>query len=203
MCSNYRPVTRADRLLTFFGVERDRDDPSADVYLAPMIVMAPDDGTTPSRMMALQDAIFRFVPDFIAKVEWARRTYNASGALLTVRSGKSACSHDLVTVSCGSGRSDCLNWRQRPSAEVRQGPVNDGSAATAVGRGRGVGSRSLAQSRHRLTQQRGGINDRYRKGCSHPAKQSTGCPAKSRSNVRCTKGRTHAQSQDTAVVQSQ
>ena len=77
------------------------------------------------------------------------------------------------------------------------------NAATAVGRGRGVGSRSLAQSRHRLTQQRGGINDRYRKGCSHPAKQSTGCPANSRSNVRCTKGRTHAQSQDTAVVQSQ
>lgn len=38
-------------------------------------------------------------------------TNNASGALLTVRSGKSACSHDLVTVSCGSGRSDCLNWR--------------------------------------------------------------------------------------------
>ena len=26
MCSNYRPVTRMDRLLTFFGVERDQDD---------------------------------------------------------------------------------------------------------------------------------------------------------------------------------
>lgn len=38
-------------------------------------------------------------------------TNNASGALLTVRSGKSACSHDLVTVSCWSGRSNCLNWR--------------------------------------------------------------------------------------------
>lgn len=49
MCSNYRPVTQADRLLTFFGVERGRDDPSTDVFpsgLAPMIVRAPDDGTT-------------------------------------------------------------------------------------------------------------------------------------------------------------
>ena len=26
MCSNYRPVTRLDRLLTFFGVERARDE---------------------------------------------------------------------------------------------------------------------------------------------------------------------------------
>ena len=25
MCSNYRAVTRMDRLLTFFGVERDRE----------------------------------------------------------------------------------------------------------------------------------------------------------------------------------
>lgn len=49
----------------------------------------------------------------IPKTKEGRRmsTNNASGALLTVRSGKSACSHDLVTVSCGSGRSDCLNWR--------------------------------------------------------------------------------------------
>lgn len=80
MCSNYRPVTQADRLLTFFGVERDRNEPSTDVFpsgLAPMIVLAPDDGITPRRMMALQEAIFRLVPDFIAKVEWARRTYNA------------------------------------------------------------------------------------------------------------------------------
>ncbi len=80
MCSNYRPVTAADRLLSFFGVERGIDEPSTDVFpsgLAPMIVLGPDDGTTPRRMMALEQAIFRLVPDFIAKVEWARRTYNA------------------------------------------------------------------------------------------------------------------------------
>jgi putative SOS response-associated peptidase YedK len=81
MCSNYRPVTATDRLLSFFGVERARHDPPpADVFpggLAPIIVLAPDDGSTPRRLMALEDAIFRMVPDFIARVEWARRTYNA------------------------------------------------------------------------------------------------------------------------------
>lgn len=81
MCSNYRPVTRADRLLSYFGVERQRHDaPPEDVFpsgLAPMIILAPDDGTAPRRAMALEDAIFRLVPDFIAKVEWAKKTYNA------------------------------------------------------------------------------------------------------------------------------
>lgn len=32
MCSNYRPVTRMDRLLTFFGVEYPQDEPERDVY---------------------------------------------------------------------------------------------------------------------------------------------------------------------------
>ncbi len=76
MCSNYHPVTRADRLLSFFGVERDRHErPPEDVFpsgLAPMIILAPDDGTAPRRAMALEDAIFRLVPDFIAKVECPR-----------------------------------------------------------------------------------------------------------------------------------
>ena len=90
MCSNYRPVTRTDRLLTFFGVERERDDPPPqDVFpsgLAPMILLAPNDGATPRRLVALQEAIFRFVPDFIAKVEWARRTYNARAETVATRS---------------------------------------------------------------------------------------------------------------------
>ena len=87
MCSNYRPVTRADRMLAFFGVERGRDEPSADVFpfgLAPMIRLAHDDGGVPGGRLA--DAIFRFVPDFIAKVEWARRTYNARSETVATKS---------------------------------------------------------------------------------------------------------------------
>ena len=89
MCSNYRPVTRADRMLAFFGVERGRDEPSADVFpsgLAPMIRLAPDDGSVAGGRLALADAIFRFVPDFIAKVEWARRTYNARSETVATKS---------------------------------------------------------------------------------------------------------------------
>lgn len=40
MCSNYLPVTRMDRMLTVFGVERERDEVLHDVFptgLAPFI----------------------------------------------------------------------------------------------------------------------------------------------------------------------
>jgi putative SOS response-associated peptidase YedK len=79
MCANYVPVTAADRLLTFFGVSRTRSDPPADVFpsgLAPMIRLAADDGSTPQQRI-VDDAIFRMVPDFIAQLDWARKTYNA------------------------------------------------------------------------------------------------------------------------------
>jgi hypothetical protein len=35
MCSNYLPVTRMDRMLTFFGVERERDELPHDVCHRP------------------------------------------------------------------------------------------------------------------------------------------------------------------------
>lgn len=66
-----------------------------------------------------------------------------------------------------------------------------GFAAFAVGRARELGSRCLAQSRHRLTRHQGDMNDRCRGGCSHPARQAAGCSANSRSNVSCSKSRTH------------
>lgn len=80
MCSNYRTVTRDDRLLTFFGVERGRDAPSTDTYpsgLAPCIVRAAPNEKVPEHHLALVDATFRLVPDFVAKAVWARHTYNA------------------------------------------------------------------------------------------------------------------------------
>jgi hypothetical protein len=73
-------------------------------------------------------------------------------------------------------------------------------AAIAVSRGLELGSWYLARSSHRLTQQHGGISDRYREGCSHTAWQATGCSANSRTNVRCTKGRTHSLDPESVVV---
>jgi hypothetical protein len=54
MCSNYRPVTRVDRLLTFFGVERDQKTPPPEVTdvwplgLAPFIRLHEDDCIVPA-----------------------------------------------------------------------------------------------------------------------------------------------------------
>ena len=76
MCSNYRPVTRSDRLLTFFGVERARDEPSVDVWplgLAPFIRLA-EDG---SDNKVIDDGFFGLLPHFAVELAAGRRTYNA------------------------------------------------------------------------------------------------------------------------------
>lgn len=80
MCANYVPVTSAERLLQFFGVVRGVDEPAREVFpagLAPFIRLAPDGTDSGELVRTVADGIFRFVPDFIAKVEWARNTYNA------------------------------------------------------------------------------------------------------------------------------
>lgn len=87
MCANYVPVRSADRLLTFFGVSRTRDEVALDVFpsgLSPLIRLASNDGTTPPELI-VHDAIFRFVPDFIAKVDWARKTFNARSETLDTK----------------------------------------------------------------------------------------------------------------------
>lgn len=82
MCANYLPVTRLDRMLAYFGVEHTRDEPTRELFpggLAPFIRLAPagDEANRDALQRVVGDAVFRFVPDFVAKVDWARRTYNA------------------------------------------------------------------------------------------------------------------------------
>ena len=88
MCANYTPVTRADRLLQYFGVQRGRDEPDHDTFpmgLAPFIRLAPSD-TSPGEMTRfVDDGIFRFVPDFVTKLDWARKTYNARSETVDVK----------------------------------------------------------------------------------------------------------------------
>ena len=76
MCSNYQPVTRRDRLLSFFGVERARDEPPADVFptaLAPFIRLAePGSGDK-----VVDDGAFGLLPFFAKEIAYGRRTYNA------------------------------------------------------------------------------------------------------------------------------
>ena len=61
MCSNYKAVTRSDRLLKFFGVVRERDEPSVDTWplgLAPFIRLA-EDG---SGNRVVEDGMFGLLP---------------------------------------------------------------------------------------------------------------------------------------------
>lgn len=77
MCANYVPVTRRDRLLTFFGVERDRDEAPADTFpvnMAPFIRLA--QGGSGLQRIA-NDGLFGLLPHFATEVGFGRRTYNA------------------------------------------------------------------------------------------------------------------------------
>ncbi len=80
MCANYVPVTSMDRLLQYFGVVRDRDEPPHDIYpmgLAPFIRLAmpgEEPSPSPAQRNIVEDGIFRLVPDFVTKEDWARKT---------------------------------------------------------------------------------------------------------------------------------
>jgi putative SOS response-associated peptidase YedK len=76
MCANYQPVTRMDRMLTFFGVERDRDEVPHDVFptgLAPFIRRA-EDGSG-NKLVA--DGAFGLLPFFAKEIAYGRKTYSA------------------------------------------------------------------------------------------------------------------------------
>ncbi|WP_159053741.1 SOS response-associated peptidase [Variovorax sp. PMC12] len=76
MCSNYEAVTRADRLLSFFGVVREGDEKPVIAWptgMAPFIRLA-EDGSGNRRV---DDGAFGLVPAFAKELAYGRRTYNA------------------------------------------------------------------------------------------------------------------------------
>ena len=88
MCANYVPVTRAERLPQYFGVHRS-DEPDHDIFpmgRAPFIRLRSSDGNLEDRSPFVEDGIFRFVPDFVTKLGWARQTYNARSETVEVKS---------------------------------------------------------------------------------------------------------------------
>lgn len=69
-----------DRLLTFFGVERGKDEETADVFplgMAPFIRLSLEgqEGGRPALMA--EDGMFGLLPNFATEVQFGRRTYNA------------------------------------------------------------------------------------------------------------------------------
>ena len=87
MCSNYRPVTRMDRLLTFFGVERARDEIPQDVFplgLAPFIRLRRGGPGAEAGARIVEDGIFGLLPHFASEVAYGRKTYNARSETVAV-----------------------------------------------------------------------------------------------------------------------
>ena len=79
MCSNYRPVTSMDRLLTFFGVERAKNEPTHDVFplgMAPFIRLSTEGEEGGKPALIAEDGVFGLLPHFATEVAYGRRTYN-------------------------------------------------------------------------------------------------------------------------------
>lgn len=75
MCSNYKAVTRADRLLKFFGAQRE-DFSTEEIWptgLAPFIRLAHDG----SGNRVCEDGHFGLLPFAAAELAYGRKTYNA------------------------------------------------------------------------------------------------------------------------------
>lgn len=81
MCSNYRPVTRLDRLLTFFGVEYSKEEVlQRDVFplgMAPFIRLSVERQEAGRPALVADEGMFGLLPHFAAEEQYGRRTYNA------------------------------------------------------------------------------------------------------------------------------
>jgi len=81
MCSNYRPVTRLDRLLTFFGVEYGKEELlERDVFplgMAPFIRLTVEGQEAGRPALVAEDGMYGLLPHFAAEEQYGRRTYNA------------------------------------------------------------------------------------------------------------------------------
>ena len=128
MCANYRPVTRLDRLLTYFGIERPRDELPSEFAeetwptgLAPFIRRAGD-----ASGRACVGGHFGLLPHFAKELAYGRRTYNArSETVDRLASFKKAWSNGqrcIVPVECiyepcyETGKA--VRWRIQQPADV-------------------------------------------------------------------------------------
>jgi putative SOS response-associated peptidase YedK len=80
MCANYEPVTRADRMLGFFGVHPHGPSTPPEVWplgLAPIIHLEREgqEGGVPA--WQCENGLFGLLPHFATEVAYGRRTYNA------------------------------------------------------------------------------------------------------------------------------
>jgi putative SOS response-associated peptidase YedK len=119
MCSNYLPVTRQDRLLTFFGVEYEKkEQQQREVFplgMAPFIRLTVEGQEGGKPALVAEDGMFGLLPHFAAERQYGRRTYNA----------RSETVHKLPsfkpTWEAASAASSRYRGRVRAQLRVRQG----------------------------------------------------------------------------------
>ena len=129
MCSNYRPVTRMDRLLTYFGAERERDEVPHDIFptgLAPFIRKA---DVASEHQRVVSDGAFGLLPFFAKEIVYGRRTYNArSETVATLASFKHAWARGRrCVIPCEAIYEPCyetgraVRWRISQPSDVPMG----------------------------------------------------------------------------------
>ena len=67
-------------MLTFFGVERGKDEPPRDVFptgMAPFIRLTTEGTEGGAPALVVEDGVFGLLPHFAAELAYGRRTYNA------------------------------------------------------------------------------------------------------------------------------
>jgi putative SOS response-associated peptidase YedK len=76
MCANYVPVTRSERMLSFFGVDRARDEPPLELFPLGQASIIRLNPTKKDELIA-EDGIFGLLPHFATELAYGRKTYNA------------------------------------------------------------------------------------------------------------------------------
>jgi putative SOS response-associated peptidase YedK len=128
MCSNYEAVTRADRLLSFFGVVREGEEPPVVTWptgLASFVRLA-EDGSGNRRV---DDGAFGLLPVFAKELAYGRKTYNARtetvAKLPSFRSAWKQGKRCIVPAECifepnwETGKA--VRWRIQQPGEVPMG----------------------------------------------------------------------------------
>ncbi|MFN3415899.1 MAG: SOS response-associated peptidase [Caldimonas sp.] len=77
MCSNYRPVTHSDRLLSFFGVVRPPHETPLEAYPSYLAPFIRRDRHSVEHRREVQDGRFGLIPHWSKDLALGRRTYNA------------------------------------------------------------------------------------------------------------------------------
>jgi putative SOS response-associated peptidase YedK len=117
MCSNYRPVTRMDRLLTFFGVEPKEEVLQRDAYplgMAPFIRLTVEGQEGGKLALIAVDAMFGLLPRWATEMQFGRKAYNVRSETVATRAAlRAAWKRGHPSLTCRQQGHRLSQHRQR------------------------------------------------------------------------------------------